>query len=146
MPPPIPAMNISFTRQLVAAALIGVLPLLGVARHQREQKVPVAFSYPQSQETIQIDREIESRSLSGIVTDPSGAMASKVLVERVRSGWGKRISAVFSNEDGHFAFDGVHSGIHYLRVSKPGFNTMLLKIRVNAKIKSTLRIDLHLSN
>ena len=139
-------MNISFTRQVVAAALIGVLPLIGVARNQREQKVPVPFNYPQSQDTIQIDSEIESRSLSGIVTDPSGAMASKVLVERVRRGWGKRISAVFSSEDGHFAVDGVRSGIHYLRVSKPGFNTMLLKIKVNAKSKSTLRIDLHLSN
>jgi len=138
--------NISFTLQLMAALLIGLLPFFGLARNQCGQRVPASFNYPQSQETIQVDAEIKSRSLSGVVTDPSGAGASKVLVERVRPGWGKRISAVFSDTDGHFAFAGVGSGTHFLRVSKPGFNTMLLKVRVSAKTKSTLRIDLKLSH
>lgn len=139
-------MNISFTRQLLAASLIGILPFHGVARNQCGREVPAGFNYPQSQETIQVDAEIKSRSLSGVVTDPSGAGASKVLVERVRANWGKRISAVFSDTDGHFGFAGIGPGTHFLRVSKPGFNTMLLKVRVNAKTKSTLRIDLKLSN
>ena len=102
--------------RLIAALLIScVVPFLSVARNQCGQKVPSGFNYPQSQETIQVDAEIKSRSLSGVVTDPSGAGASKVLVERVRPGWGKRISAIFSNADGHFAFAGVGSGTHFLR-------------------------------
>ena len=134
-------------RRLIAILLInGSMPFLSVARNQGGQRVPSSFNYPQSQETIQVDAEITSKSLSGIVTDPSGAGASKVVVERVRSGWGKRISAVFSNADGRFAFAGIGSGTHFLRVSKPGFNTMLLKVRVSAQSKSTLRIDLQLSN
>jgi len=82
-------MNTSFRRRLIAALLIsGLLPFLGVAREsQCGQKVPDTFNYPQSQETIQVDAEIKSRSLSGVVTDPSGAVASQVLVERVRPGW-----------------------------------------------------------
>jgi len=134
-------------RRLIAALLIsGVIPFLSVARNQCGQKVPANFNYPQSQETIQVDAEIKSRSLSGVVTDPSGSVASRVLVERVRPGWGKRISAIFSDTDGRFAFAGVGPGTHFLRISKPGFNTMLLKVRVSAKAKSTLRIDLKLSN
>ena len=134
-------------RRLIAGLLIsGVVPFLGVARNQCGQKVPAGFKYPQSQETIQVDAEIKSRSLSGVVTDPSGAVASQVLVEKVRPGCGKRISAVFSDTDGHFAFAGAGPGTHFLRISKPGFNTMLLKVKVSAKAKSTLRIDLKLSN
>ena len=139
-------MNIRLTHQLSVALLIGILPFIGVARNQRGQKVPAGFKYPQSQETIQVDAEIESRSLSGVVIDPSGSGHSKVLVERLRHGWRNRISAVFTNADGQFTFAGVHSGIYFLRVSKPGFNTMLLKVRVTAKTKSTVRIDLKLSN
>src|SRR5438045_1416093 len=98
----------SFRRRLMAATVISVvLPLLNVARDSRcGQKVPDNFNYPQSQETIQVDAEIKSRSLSGLVIDPSGAPASKVLLERVRPGWGKRISAVLSDSTGHFAFTG----------------------------------------
>jgi len=134
-------------QRLIAALLIsGVMPFLGVARNQGGQKVPAGFNYPQSQETVQVDAAIKSRSLSGVVTDPGGSVASRVLVERVRPGWGKRISAIFSDSQGRFAFAGVGSGTHFLRISKPGFNTMLLKVRVRAKAKSTLRIDLKLSN
>lgn len=134
-------------RRLIAALLIGVVvPFLSVARNQCGQKVPSGFNYPQSQETIQVDAEIKSRSLSGVVTDPSGAAASRVLVEKVRPGWRKRISAVFTDTEGHFAFAGAGPGTHFLRVSKPGFNTMLLKVKVSAKAKSTLQIDLKLSN
>ncbi|HET6975854.1 MAG TPA: carboxypeptidase-like regulatory domain-containing protein [Pyrinomonadaceae bacterium] len=134
-------------RRLIAALLIsGVVPFLGLARNQLGQKVPTGFNYPQAQETIQVEAEIESRSLSGLVTDPSGAAASRVLVEKVRPGWRKRTNAVFSDTEGHFAFAGAGPGTHFLRISKPGFNTILLKVKVTAKAKTTLQIDLHPSN
>src|SRR6266481_5212024 len=110
-------------QRLIAALLIGgAIPFLGVARNQCGQKVPAGFNYPQSEETIQVDAEIKSRSLSGVVTDPNGAAASQVLVERVRPGWGKRINSVISDSTGHFAFTGVSPGTYFLKVSKPGFN------------------------
>src|SRR5712692_3436530 len=109
--------NTSFMRRLIAAVLIsGLLPLLGVAREsQCGQKLPDAFKYQQSQETIQVDAEIKSRSLSGVVTDPSGSVASQVLVEKVRPGWGKRIAAVLTDSNGHFAFAGTTRGTYFLR-------------------------------
>jgi hypothetical protein len=100
----------------------------------------------QSHETIQVDAEINSGSLSGIVTDPTGAVASQVLVERVGPGWGQRLSAVLSNTDGHFSFAGVDPGNYSLRISKPGFNTMLLKVRVIPQTRSSLQIELQLSH
>ena len=136
--------NYRWRRLMIALLIWSVAPFLSVAGKQT-QKVSPGFSYPESQETIKVDAEIKSRSLSGRVIDPGGASASKVLVERLRPGWGKRISAVFSNADGRFSFS-VGSGTHYLRVSKPGFNTMLLKVTVGAKAKSNLRIDLKPSN
>jgi Carboxypeptidase regulatory-like domain len=108
--------------------------------------VPAGFNYPQSQEIIKVEAQIESKSLSGLVTDPSGAVASKALVEKVRPGWGKRIKAMFTDTDGRFAFAAAAPGIHFLRISKPGFNTILLQVRLTPKAKSTLRIDLKLSN
>ena len=70
-------MNTSSRRRLIAAFLIsGLLPFLcGARESQCGRKVPDTFNYPQSQETIQLDAEIKSRSLSGVVTDPSGAVA-----------------------------------------------------------------------
>ena len=138
--------NISWRRLIVALLIGGVVPFLSLARNQYGQTVPRSFKYPESQETIRIDAKIESRLLSGIVRDPNGAGSSKVLIERVEPGWGKRLGAVFSNTNGHFAFTRVRSGTHFLRISKPGFNTMLLKVRVSTKIKSTLQIELKLSN
>lgn len=132
--------------RLIGVLLIGVLvPCIVVGRDQSGQKVPSGFRYPPSHETIKVEAEIESRSLSGVVTDPRGVGASRVLVERVEAGWGKRISAVLSNRDGRFAFP-IRSGTHFLRVSKPGFNTMLLKVRVSRKTKSLLHVELQLSN
>lgn len=141
-------MNTNIRRRLIAALLIScLLPLLGVASEsQCGKKVPDDFKYPQSQETIQVDAWVESRSLSGVVNDPSGSVASQVLVERVRPGWGKRIAAVLTDAHGHFAFAGTTRGTYFLRVSKPGFNTMLMKVRVSGKVRSKLRIELKLSH
>lgn len=141
-------MHISFRLRPIATLLItGLLYLLPVPCESRSgQRVQEGFKYPPSQETIQVDAEIKSRSLSGNVTDPSGGGTSKVLVERVRPGWGRRISAVLTDSYGHFAFAGTTRGAHFLRVSKPGFNTMLIKVRVNRKVRSRLRIELKLSH
>jgi hypothetical protein len=68
--------NTLWRRLIVALLISGVMPFLSVARNQYGKKVPSGFNYPQSQETIQVDAEIKSRSLSGVVTDPSGAGAS----------------------------------------------------------------------
>ena len=86
-------------RRLTATLLIGgVAPFLSMAHSQ--QKAPDGFKYPQSQETIQLDVEIQSRSLSGVVANPNGAGASKVLVERVRPGWGNESAQSLATHTG----------------------------------------------
>jgi len=133
---------------LVTATLVSVLlvvPVLTTAS-SGEQKVPATFRYPESQETIQLDGELKSNALTGLVVDPNGAVTSKALVERVHAGWGKRIEGVLTNSKGRFSFPGLGPGIYFLRISKPGFNTILLKVRVSTKAKSTVRVALQLSN
>lgn len=141
-------MNTSVRRRLIAALLIsGFLPMLGMGcESESGQRVSDTFKYPQSQETIRVDAEIRSRSLSGVVVDPSGSKAPKVLVERVAPGWGKRITAVLTDSKGQFAFARTIPGTYFLRFSKSGFNTMLLKVKVSPKLGSKLLVELKLSH
>lgn len=141
-------MNSSIRHRLISALVIaGFLPMLGMGcESESGQRVPDSFDYPQSQETIRVDTEMRSRALSGVVVDPSGSKASKVLVERVAPGWGKRITAVLTDSKGQFAFVRITPGTHFLRFSKPGFNTMLLKVKVSPKLRSRLLIELKLSH
>src|SRR5688500_20118274 len=113
--------NYRWRRLMIALLIWSVAPFLSVAGKQT-QKVSPRFSYPESQETIKVDAEIKSRSLSGRVIDPGGATPSKVLAERLTPGWRKRTTALFGNSDGRFS-SSVGSGTHYLSDSKPAYNT-----------------------
>jgi hypothetical protein len=136
------AFKFSAITVLIVQAL---LPLF--AQAQEKQRVPDNFSYPESPEIIQINKSIKSKSMSGIITDPSGAAASDVLVEILEDNWGKRVEAVFTNSEGNFTFTRRPPGIYFLKISKPGFDSMLLKVEVTTKrASSRLKIRLKLSN
>jgi hypothetical protein len=108
--------------------------------------VPEGFNYPESPQIIQVDKVIKSKSMSGTIIDPSGAAISDVLVERLEDNWGKRIEAILTDSKGYFAFIGSKSGLYFLKISKPGFDSMLLKVEViNRKMGSRLKIELKLS-
>lgn len=138
-------MRIAFRLSAITSLIIQAL-LLFPAQVQEKQGVPENFSYPESPEIIQINKVIESKSMSGIITDSSGTAASEVLVERLEDNWGKRIEATLTDSKGYFAFTKNTPGIYFLKLSKPGFNSMLLKVKVktrkaNPKLKIGLRIS-----
>jgi hypothetical protein len=138
-------MQIAFMFSAITALIIQALLLLP-AQAQEKQRVPENFSYPESPEIIQINKATKSKSISGIITDPSGAAAAEVLVERLEANWGKRIEAILTDSKGYFAFTKNMPGIYFLKVSKPGFNSMLLKVEVTTrKAKSSLKIGLRIS-
>jgi hypothetical protein len=118
----------------------------GSKKSEQQQRVPADFVYPSSQETLQIDAVIKSKSLSGIVTDPNGAPLPKVLVERVNKNWGERIEAILTDSEGQFVFEPSRAGIHFVRLSKPGFTPMLLRVNVNQKARANLSIVLPLGH
>jgi len=115
-------------------------------RTPEQRRVPTTVLNPASPETIQIDMALQSQSLSGIITGPSGEPASDVLIERVDKGYRKRFEAIMTDAAGHFSFAGSTAGIHFLKLSKPGFDTILLKVSVDENATSNLEIDLRLSH
>lgn len=109
------------------------------------QQVAKDFSYPESPETITDEVPYEVESLAGRVADVTGAGLGKVLVERLSSGWGKRLNATFTDTDGFFSLSYNPNKVEYLKLTKPGFNTLLVKVVTKKKLKSRLDIKLGVS-
>src|SRR5262245_21090545 len=138
-------MQIAFGFSTVIALIIHALFLLPT-QAQEKQRAPENFSYPPSAEIVQINKVVKSKSLSGAITDPSGAAASDVLVEKLEDNWGKRVEAILTDSKGYFAFTESAPGIYFLKLSKPGFDSTLLKVEVTTKkANSKLKIKLRLS-
>jgi len=138
-------MQIAFGVPTVIALIINALVLFP-SQAQEQKRAPENFSYPPSAEIVQINKAIKSKSLSGAVTDPSGAAASDVLVEKLADNWGKSIEAVLTDSKGYFALAEGAPGVYFLKLSKPGFDSMLLKVEVTTKkANSKLKIKLRLS-
>jgi hypothetical protein len=73
-------------------------------------------------------------------------VVSDVLVEKLEDNWGKRVEAVLTDSKGYFTFTNVVPGIYFLKLSKPGFDSMLWKVEVTTKkASSKLKIGLRLS-
>lgn len=109
---------------------------------QSQRRVPKSFSYPEAQESIRIDAKINSRWLSGVVFDSTGAAMSKVLVERLRANWGERLDATFSDANGVFRLTNYAGRTHFLKLSKPGFKTLFVKVGLTKHGRRKLRVEL----
>lgn len=109
----------------------------------KPQQVAKDFSYPESPATIKVESPYKAKSLAGRISDPTGAGLEKALVERLSSGWKKRIDATFTDSEGSFSFPQYSSGkTQFLKISKPGFNTLLVKVKIKDSVKSLLSIKL----
>ena len=108
-------------------------------------QVPKEFSYPESPSTTKMAQPIIARSLSGSVLAPSGSRIPKVLVELVSEDWKTRVDARSTNSEGSFVFAKVPMGKHFLKVSKPGFDTLLVTVITTKKTKAKLRLYLKFS-
>lgn len=106
-------------------------------------KVPKGFSYPEARETVKVNQSNSIRVLAGRVADSNNAPIEKVLVERLSHGWGKRFGAIFTDLNGSFYFPGRFEKTQYLRLSKPGFDTLLIRVRVNGRSKRKLTLSLN---
>ena len=136
-------MLILMIRRLRLPALAAAALCLAVAGTSAQQRsVPKDFSYPEGSQSVQI--EINGGALSGIVTDPNGGRLPDVLVERMGANWTNRNGAVFTDSCGRFRFSRVGNGAYYLKLSKPGFSTLKVKVRLRNGSKSKLHLRLPL--
>lgn len=138
--------------------LVGCLTLLAavsncqrshvVTRAEQSKAPQIAedFSYPVSPETITNETSYEAKSLAGRINDPSGAGLEKALVERLSSGWKKRLDATFTDSEGSFSFSHYSGKTQFLKISKPGFNTLLVRVKIKENLKTPLSIELNVSH
>jgi hypothetical protein len=116
-----------------------VEPMRLVVAAQEQQEVPRGFAYPGT-ETIVFDGEMESNSLSGIVTNPNHHPIQFVLVEILNED-GERIAAVVTDDEGRYSL-GSRPGVYRLKFSYVGYDNMRMKVRVTPREKSNLDIQL----
>src|SRR5690348_16832793 len=83
-------------------------------------------------------------TVSGIITDPSGARVAHAAISLTHIETGLRRSAM-SNEAGIYRFDAVDLGTHELRVTHPGFNAFIatgLGVEANRNTVMDVRLEL----
>ncbi len=128
--------------------LVSVVSLGGINLFAQEKisrrPVPKDFSYPEASETVEIEEPFSAKSLSGIIELPNGGGIADVLVERVSSDWSTRLDAAFTDSEGRFSFSDAPRGTYYLKLSKTGFSTLRVKVHLNKKAKSHLKLALPL--
>jgi hypothetical protein len=113
-----------------------------------ESSVPVGFSYPDTPQSIEFVQPFLTKSLSGRVqlhALRSGSVdmpVQKAIVERMSADWSTRLEATFSNSKGDFSFSGSLKGTNYLRVSKPGYATLKLKVIVTKRAPAKLDLPM----
>jgi hypothetical protein len=80
---------------------------------------------------VQYARPFKAQALSGTVFAGLGSPAKEVLVEECTPGWKVVESETKTDESGHFSLPGpARTQLYYLRLSAPGFNTTLVKVRI----------------
>lgn len=118
---------------------------------QREacaKKVPTCEELKRDgpQETIEIRTPFIVGRLAGVVISPSGPVIPDAIVELIDRKERCK-SVVLTDEDGKFDFGAVKPGYYGVRISKLGFNTVIVKrVKVSPRSKERLKLELPLSN
>lgn len=81
--------------------------------------------------TVEYAKVFSVRALSGGVHDHMGEPVGRAKVEDMTDGWKSTLQVVFADEKGLFQIP-VRSRpkLHYLRFSAPGFNPVVIKVRM----------------
>ncbi|MGA3295348.1 MAG: carboxypeptidase-like regulatory domain-containing protein [Candidatus Acidiferrales bacterium] len=85
-------------------------------------------------------------SLSGLVQDPTGAPVPKVIVQEFSSGWKRALRSTQTDPRGVFSLAPVHGRrVYYLQLSADGFNLLRIRVQVDAKRGSKLKLKLEVA-
>lgn len=110
----------------------------------RANNVPTNYE-SWTQEQVRLADPIRAGSLSGMVIDSNGLPISDALVERVSHKWESTFDEKKTDSDGKLSFGKMPKGRYFLKVSKIGFNTLLVKIITTNKSKTPLKLSLQLN-
>jgi hypothetical protein len=95
---------------------------------------------------VRPDQPFETRSLAGVVFDPSGAPLPDVVVERMSAQWEKRREATLTSSKGKFHLGDGGAGTYYLRFRHLGFNDLEVLVILIPETSKTLRVEMQISN
>src|SRR5579863_230739 len=89
-------------------------------------------------------RAQNSASISGTVTDPTGAVVPKATVEihNPVSGYDRTAT---TDTSGNFSFSNIPFNPYHLTVSLPGFNSYVQDVDVKSSVPTNLKISLSLA-
>ncbi|HMI51662.1 MAG TPA: carboxypeptidase-like regulatory domain-containing protein [Candidatus Saccharimonadales bacterium] len=84
-----------------------------------------------------------SRTLSAVVQDPAGAAVPGAIVEEFSPDWKVSWRTGRTGPDGRFVLAAIGPRkIYYLQITAPGFKKLHLKMQLNPKLESTLKLKL----
>ena len=84
-----------------------------------------------------------AKSLSAAVQDPSGSPVPKALVEEFSPDWKTVLRSSSTNAEGRFSFAPVQGRkIYFLQISAPGFDPLRVRIHVDHKRGTNLKLKL----
>jgi hypothetical protein len=104
-----------------------------------------SYYRPWPQEQVRLARAITAGSLSGTVLDSDGFPIPDAIVERVSHTWEAAFDERKTHSNGRFSFGKMPKGRYFLRVSKLGFNTLLVKVITTNDSKAKLKLSLQVS-
>jgi hypothetical protein len=123
-----------------------VLTLVGCVGTRAPQRVPADFAYPSAPEVVEYESTRFVRSLRGVVRNQQGDALERALVEVLSAETRSRLDALLTKQDGTFVFPGSPpTEAVFLRFSKPGFNTVVIRVAVSPKARESVFVTLPFS-
>ena len=132
----------------IASLFMGIVMAsisFGWVRQQASPYLSDSFAYPVSPQIVERKGIINAKALAGTVVDSAGTPIPQVLVEQL-SVEGKRSQAVLTDLRGSLLLNSEVEGLYQLRVSKPGFDSQLIRVKVSKGEKKALTVKLTVSH
>ena len=132
----------------IASLFMGIVMAsisFGWVRQQASPYLSDRFAYPVSPQIVERKGIIDAKALAGTVVDLAGTPIPQVLVEQL-SVEGKRSKAVLTDLRGSFLMISEVEGLYELRISKPGFDSQLIRVKVSKGEKKALTVKLTVSH
>ncbi len=93
---------------------------------------PDRVNFAQGRTNIEIQTPFRARALSGVVTIANVEPAAGALVEECTKAWKEVLDSTHADGEGRFHLRTARAQrTYYLRLPRPGFNPLLIKVRLN---------------
>lgn len=94
-------------------------------------------------DTVEVQKIQIVRSVSGVVTDPNGALITGAVVAALGPDGSTVLRSVATDKEGYFSLSQrPHQRVYSLRISKNGFDPMIVHVRTSRWTKRIMKVRL----